>query len=119
MARGITVLVFLAAIALFVFVSRNEELVPVFQTGLSPSEEEVGPEGLADAELLNNLALFESGGPVPPEKDPLDAAFFDLPERLLDEDKDVFDQIKATADRLLELYDGITGGDGLPPAALQ
>ncbi len=61
----------------------------------------------ARQELLDNLALFESGGPVPPEKTPLDAAFFDLPERLLDEDKDVFQQIKATADRLAGQVDRV------------
>ena len=54
----------------------------------------------ARQEVLDNLALYETGGPVPEEKQPLDAAFFDLPERLLDEDCDVLQQIKKVADSL-------------------
>ncbi|MCL6505303.1 MAG: hypothetical protein K6T86_21725, partial [Pirellulales bacterium] len=39
----------------------------------------------ARAEVLADLALVRQGGPIPPEKVPLDAAFIDLPERLLAE----------------------------------
>jgi glucose-6-phosphate isomerase len=58
-------------------------------------------------EVLNNLALYESGKAVPPEKTPLDAGFFDLPERMLDEDRDQLDQITAAADRLAERFDRV------------
>jgi len=54
----------------------------------------------ARQEIFDNLVLFESGGPVPEDKQPLDAAFFDLPERLLDEDRPVLDQIIAVGNRL-------------------
>jgi glucose-6-phosphate isomerase len=39
----------------------------------------------ARAEVLADLALVRQGVPIPPEKVPLDAAFIDLPERLLAE----------------------------------
>jgi len=61
----------------------------------------------ARQEVLSNLALYETGGPVPEEKKPLDAAFFDLPERMLDEDEDVFERIRATADRLAAEVDRV------------
>jgi len=54
----------------------------------------------ARQEVLDNLALYETAAPVPEEKQPLDAAFFDLPERLLDEDRDVLERIQAAGDRL-------------------
>jgi len=48
-------------------------------SGLSPRLEAARREVFAD------LALWHRGGPIPPDKQPLDAAFIDLPERLLDE----------------------------------
>ncbi len=39
----------------------------------------------ARAEVLADLELRQRGGPIPPEKAPLDAGFTDLPERLLEE----------------------------------
>ena len=36
-------------------------------------------------EVLADLALLRRGGPIPPHKEPLDAGFIDLPERLLAE----------------------------------
>lgn len=39
----------------------------------------------AREEVLADLALLRQGGPIPPEKEPLDAAFIDLPQRLLAE----------------------------------
>lgn len=47
-----------------------------------------------------DLNLFQSGGPIPDDKQPLDAGFLDLPERLLNE----YDQQRGTSElgRLLE-----------------
>lgn len=39
----------------------------------------------ARRELFDDVELWRSGKPVPPEKQPLDAGFIDLPRRLLDE----------------------------------
>jgi len=58
-------------------------------------------------EVLDNLALYESGKAVPPEKQPLDAGFFDLPDRMLDEERDQLDQIVATGNRLAEQFDRV------------
>ncbi len=54
----------------------------------------------ARREVLEDVALFHSGRPIPAEKQPLDAAFFDLPERLLDRDRAALEAMQATADRL-------------------
>lgn len=54
-------------------------LSPAELTSLAPSLEAARGEVLADAQL------WKSGGKVPPEKDPLDAGFIELPERLLEE----------------------------------
>lgn len=61
----------------------------------------------ARQEVLDNLALFVGGGPVPKEKQPLDAAFLDLPERMLDEDRSLLEQIQATGDRLAATVDRV------------
>jgi glucose-6-phosphate isomerase len=61
---------------------------------LAPRLEMVRREVLADGEL------FRKGGPIPAEKQPLDAAFFDLPEKFLGPDRKLLDGILATADRL-------------------
>jgi glucose-6-phosphate isomerase len=58
-------------------------------------------------EVLDDLALYHSGEPVPKEKEPLDAAFIDLPERLLDErrekgDRSQLARIKTVAGALAE-----------------
>jgi glucose-6-phosphate isomerase len=54
----------------------------------------------ARQEVFDNLVLFETAGPVPAENQPLDAAFFDLPERFLDEDRPILDDIIATGNHL-------------------
>jgi glucose-6-phosphate isomerase len=64
----------------------------------------------ARQEVLDNLALFQraqAGGAIPEEKRPLDAAFFDLPERLLDEERPLLDHIIATGDRLAKEVDRV------------
>lgn len=57
-------------------------------TGISPEQfQELAPRlEAARREVLDtDAALFRSGGPIPPEKEPLDAGFFELPERMLAE----------------------------------
>jgi len=75
------------------------------ETGLVAADEKWLAPRLAAAkqEVLDNLALFERGGTVPDDMKPLDAAFFDLPERLLEEDRPILDRIIATGDRLAKL----------------
>ncbi len=74
----------------------------------------ISPDGLAQlgprleatrTEVLADAKLWADGGPVPPEKQPLDAGFFGMPERLLGELSDSGDasevaRLRATADRL-------------------
>ncbi len=80
------------------------------ETGLSPEDLTwIGPRlEAARAEVLADLNLFHQGGPVPQLKQPLDAGFTDLPDRLLDEyaqkgDSSELGQILATAERLRKL----------------
>ncbi len=61
----------------------------------------------ARQEVFDNLVLFEKGGPVPEDKQPLDAAFFDLPDRLLDEDRPLLDRILAVGNRLAAEVDRV------------
>ena len=75
-------------------------------TALAPKLESARTEVLADAEL------WAAGGEVPGDKQPLDAGFHLLPDRLLDELKAQGSQselarIKATADRLAGLVDRV------------
>ncbi len=58
-------------------------------------------------EVMDNARLWATRGPVPPEKQPLDAAFFDLPNQLLDEEREQLDQIVATGNRLAEVCDRV------------
>ncbi len=58
-------------------------------------------------EVLDNARLWVTGGPVPPEKQPLDAGFFDLPNQFLDEEREQLDTIVATANRLAEVCDRV------------
>ena len=58
------------------------------QTGISPNDlENLAPRlEAARREILeDDLRLFAGGAPVPKEKEPLDAGFLELPERLLRE----------------------------------
>lgn len=66
----------------------------------------------ARAEVLSDVALWNSGEEVPKEKDPLDAGFIELPERLLDEyrkkgDSSELGQIIACGNRLAEIVDRV------------
>jgi len=58
------------------------------RTGISPAALSALEPALSAAreEMLGvDLRLYEGGGDIPPEKDPLDAGFFELPERILKE----------------------------------
>jgi len=81
----------------------------VRQTGVAEADLAWLAPRLADArrEVLADRALFESGGAVPVEKQPLDAGFHALPDRLLNQDRRLVDQIVATADRLAAEVDRV------------
>lgn len=99
------------------------------ETGLAPSDLAwLGPRlEAARAEVLADAELWRRGGPVPAEKDPLDAGFIDLPERLLEEYRttgpaslvgrvlDTAGRLRAEMDRVVIL--GI-GGSYMGPRAL-
>jgi glucose-6-phosphate isomerase len=61
--------------------------VMISGTGLAPADlQALSPKlQAARAEVLADAKLWASGGAVPPEKEPLDAGFVELPERLLSE----------------------------------
>ena len=61
----------------------------------------------ARQEVLDDLVLFAKGGPVPEERQPLDAAFFDLPARLLGEDRPLLEQIVTVGNRLAAEVDRV------------
>jgi glucose-6-phosphate isomerase len=63
----------------------------------------------ARREVLADLALYESKGSIPKEKQPLDAGFFALPERFLnpDQDKQLLDKIVSAADSLAKEVDRV------------
>ncbi len=63
-------------------------------------------------EVLEDAVLWESGGAVPAEKEPLDAGFVDLPERLLtqyraDRENSELGRIMKAAERLREAVDRV------------
>jgi glucose-6-phosphate isomerase len=58
-------------------------------------------------EVLDNLAAYRSGLPAPEDLQPLDAAFFDLPERLLGDERPLLDRIVTAGDRLAKEVDRV------------
>jgi glucose-6-phosphate isomerase len=63
-------------------------------------------------EVIEDAKLWAKGGPVPKEKQPLDAGFFELPERLLaererDGEKSELARLRASADRLAKAVDSV------------
>ena len=68
-------------------------------------------EALADKldaarqEMLEEVDLRRSGGAIPPEKQPLDSGFIDLPKRLLDGDDGLLQRIEASAATMRESID--------------
>ncbi|MBN2023042.1 MAG: glucose-6-phosphate isomerase [Pirellulales bacterium] len=88
--------------------------VLIRETGLSAADLAwLGPRlEAARNEVLDDLALWHSGEPVPKEKQPLDAGFIDLPERLLDQyrakgDQSELGRILATGNRLAGQVDRV------------
>jgi glucose-6-phosphate isomerase len=64
----------------------------------------------ARQEVLDELDLYRRslrGATIPADKTPLDAAFFDLPERLLGEEHGTVEAIQQAADRLAEEVDRV------------
>lgn len=81
-------------------------------TGLAPSDlTAIGPRlEQACREVLADVELWNSGGPVPAEKQPLDAGFIELPQRLLSEYRknrtaSELGRILATAKRIRDSVD--------------
>src|SRR5262245_52624443 len=66
----------------------------------------------ARTEVLADCKLWASGGKVPPDKEPLDAGFAEMPERLLAELREKgaaseLGRLKAAADRLAGKVDSV------------
>ncbi len=83
-------------------------------TGLAPEAlQELAPQlNAARAEVLADVELFNNHGPVPTDKQPLDAGFLEMPERLLAEYKEKRDEselgrILTVARRLSESVDRV------------
>lgn len=85
------------------------------ETGISPDDlKGLAPKlEAARREVLADLQLWHRGGPVPKEKEPLDAGFHDLPDRLLAEyrqkreSNSELEQMLGTARRLAERVDRV------------
>lgn len=79
------------------------------QTGLVAADLKWLAPRLAAArqEVLENLATYNRGLPVAEELQPLDIAFFDLPERLLNQERPLLDRITAAGDRLAKEVDRV------------
>lgn len=84
------------------------------KTGISQAElDTLAPQlEAARSEVLKDVTLWNEGGKVPAEKDPLDAGFLELPERLLGEyrskgDASELGRIIACGNRLAELVDRV------------
>ena len=82
--------------------------------GVSASDIDAMAPRLAAAreEVLHDLELWTAGGPIPSEKEPLDAGFIDLPDRLLadyraNHESSELGMILAAADRLREAVDRV------------
>jgi glucose-6-phosphate isomerase len=83
-------------------------------TGLAPEDLSALAPRLEAArrQVLSDVALWHGGGPVPPERQPLDAGFIDLPDRLLADyrqhrEASQLGRILAAARRLNELVDRV------------
>jgi len=82
--------------------------------GISPADlDGLAPRLLAAREeVLEDARLWASGGQVPREKQPLDAGFFELPERLITEhqqnrSRSEVARLRASANRLAEAVDSV------------
>ncbi|MCA9231307.1 MAG: glucose-6-phosphate isomerase [Planctomycetales bacterium] len=97
----------------------SNELISYDPAGVLLPEHGLAPDALgqlaskleaARTEVFDDARLFASGGEAPAEKQPLDAGFHGLPERLLDEYREQGSasevaRIQATADRLAGVVD--------------
>lgn len=87
------------------------KVAPAFvrQTGLADADLRwLAPRlDLARRQVMDDLKLYNGGQPLPEELQPLDAAFFDLPERMLGEDRELLDRIDAAGDRLAKEVDRV------------
>ncbi len=85
--------------------------LPTFvrQTGLSQADLQwIAPRLLAARqEVLDDVGLYRSGQAIAAEKQPLDSAFIDLPERLLGEERALLDAIIHAGDQLAKEVDRI------------
>jgi glucose-6-phosphate isomerase len=90
-------------------IAKKEDTLFGQQTGLSEADLKwlVPQLEAARKEVLADAALFEKGGKIPAEKQPLDAGFFPMPERLLKQDKKLLNQIVAAADALARQVDRV------------
>ncbi|MEN6449129.1 MAG: glucose-6-phosphate isomerase [Thermoguttaceae bacterium] len=61
----------------------------------------------ARREVMENLRTYRRGLPVPEDLQPMDAAFFDLPEQMLDAQRPLLGQIMAAGDRLAKEVDRV------------
>ena len=83
------------------------------ERGISPSDlQQLGSRlDAARSEVLHEAELWAEGKPVPAEKQPLDAGFFELPERLLSEtsqgDSSEIARVRACADRMARQVDSV------------
>ncbi len=81
----------------------------VQQTGLVEADLKWLAPRLAAArqDVLDHLALYRRGDLVPDELLPLDAGFLDLPDRLMNEERPLLDQIVEAGDRLAKEVDRV------------
>lgn len=81
----------------------------VRQTGLAEADLRWLAPRLAAArqEVLDNAAMFHHGVTLPADMQPLDAGFFDLPERLLNDQRALLEQITTAGDRLAQEVDRV------------
>ena len=85
------------------------------ENGITEAQiQQLGPqlEAARDEVLKTDLQLFASGGSVPPEKEPLDSGFHEMPERILDayqsnRSESELGRILATARKLSERVDKV------------
>ena len=57
---------------------------PIGRHATSAKKLETARAGAREDILTTDLELYASGGDIPPEKQPLDAGFLEMPERILD-----------------------------------
>ena len=81
----------------------------VQQTGVTKADLKWITPRLAAArqEVLKNLASYNRHEAIPEEMQPLDAGFLELPERLLDDQRPLLDEIVSAGDRLAQEVDRV------------